>query len=59
MSPRKPDPKKQSNTIRIHSQVINKLQAAHPRYIAKTKKVISFTDFADTIILAGLESLFH
>jgi len=59
MSSRKTNPAKQSSTIRVHNLVIERLQAAHPRYIAKMKKVISFTDFADTVLLAGLKSLLH
>ena len=59
MSPRKTNPDKKSATIRVHNLVIKKLQAAHPQFIAKTKKVINFTDFADLVIRAGLKSLFH
>jgi len=57
MSPRKSDPDKQSDTIRVHKSVIDKLRIAHPRYIAKTKEVVNFTNFTDAVVSAGIKSL--
>ena len=54
---RKSDPNKQGMSLRIHQPTIDNLRIEHPKHIAKTGKMISFIDFLDKVIAAGLKSI--